>query len=312
MSGPQAVSGEPVSPEALEPAVAGDDASIESPAGVVRMRSAGTGPPVLLVHSINAAASAAEVAPVHAGLTDRYRVHTPDLPGFGRSDRPAVHYTPSLYVDALSAVVEHVAREDAAPIHGLGLSLGGELLARTVEALPTRFASLTLATPTGFDARSARSTGERGSTREVAWLRRFLARERVGAGAFSLLSRDRVIRYFLGRTLGGDPIDPALLAYACRTVRVDGARHAPLSFLSGSLFGRDARALYESLTLPVWLAHGTRGDFSDFSGADWVAERDAWQRTRFATGAIPWFPKQGPFLDALRTFLAGGDVPSTA
>ena len=49
---------------------------------------AGSGPPLLLVHSINAAPSTAEVRPLFDHYRRTHTVFAPDLPGFGASPRP--------------------------------------------------------------------------------------------------------------------------------------------------------------------------------------------------------------------------------
>jgi pimeloyl-ACP methyl ester carboxylesterase len=80
---------------------------LDSPAGrlslyCARPDGAGNGlPPLLLVHSINAAGSAAEVAPLFAHYRQQRAVYALELPGFGFSDRSDRAYTPRLMTDAL-------------------------------------------------------------------------------------------------------------------------------------------------------------------------------------------------------------------
>ena len=63
-------------------------------AGDIAWYEAGTGAPVVLVHAIDAAASAHEITPLFDTLRQRRRVIALDLPGFGRSDRPDIRYRP--------------------------------------------------------------------------------------------------------------------------------------------------------------------------------------------------------------------------
>ena len=58
-------------------------------------------------------------------------------------------------------------------------------------------------------------------------------------------------------------------------------------------------------THPVWMPHGTRGDFGDFSEVGVVAARPNWQVQPFATGALPHFEQPDEFLAAYEKFLAG-------
>jgi hypothetical protein len=62
---------------------------------------AGRGAPLLLVHSVNAAASAAEVRPLFEHYSATRTVFAIDLPGFGHSRRADIAYTPRLMTDAL-------------------------------------------------------------------------------------------------------------------------------------------------------------------------------------------------------------------
>ena len=64
-----------------------------------------------------------------------------------------------------------------------------------------------------------------------------------------------------------------MVEYDWRTARQPGAQHAPFAFLSGRLFSRDIRNVYEDLHLPVYVLHGTKGDFKDFSEAGWAIAR---------------------------------------
>jgi hypothetical protein len=98
-------------------------------------------------------------------------------------------------------------------------------------------------------------------------------------------------------------IDPGLLAYDYLTAHQPGARHAPFAFVSGGLLSADIGHVYEGLELPVWLAHGTRGQFSDFSAAGRVAARGNWVIQPFDTGSIPYFERPGEFIASYEQFL---------
>lgn len=294
----------------LPPAVSGEDRTIDDRAGPVTVRVAGAGRPLLLLHSINAAASAAEVAPVHEWAAQRCRVYTPDLPGYGRSDRSDRRYSIRLFTDAVHDLVDLIGREhgDDVPVDALGLSLSSEFLARAASERPERFRRLILVTPTGFDKRGERWRGPPGSSREVGWLKRFFEKPKVGEFLFRQLTRPSVVRYFLKRTFGTDAIDEQLWAYCCQSVGHPDARHAPFAFLSAQLFSADIRTILEQLDMPVWLAHGTRGDFKDFSTAGWAAARDNWTVQAFPTGALPFFETPQMFLEDLGRFLQLAEI----
>ena len=128
----QAASGFPVLPLPLD----GDYLELVAGAGRIavyyaRPESLSQQAPLLLVHSVNASASAAEVAP----LFDHYRntrpVYALDLPGYGLSDRSDRAYTPRLMTDALHAVVELIRGQcGGGPVDVLGVSLACEFVVR--------------------------------------------------------------------------------------------------------------------------------------------------------------------------------------
>jgi pimeloyl-ACP methyl ester carboxylesterase len=65
---------------------------------------------IVLLHGINAAGSSHEFREVFGDLAEQYHVVAPDLPGFGRSDRPPLRYSAALYEDF---VEEFLAEYDA-------------------------------------------------------------------------------------------------------------------------------------------------------------------------------------------------------
>ena len=69
---------------------------------------AGDGPPLLLIHSVNAAASAAEIAALLAHYRATRCVFALDLPGFGFSERSDRAYTPRLMTDAILDMVDQI------------------------------------------------------------------------------------------------------------------------------------------------------------------------------------------------------------
>ena len=91
--------------------------------------------PILLVHSINASASAFEVAPLY----DHYRQTRPtyavDLPGFGLSDRSDRAYTIRLMTDALLAALAHLRQAILLVLAVAALVQLAKMLVLTVQIL---------------------------------------------------------------------------------------------------------------------------------------------------------------------------------
>jgi len=290
-------------PDALPPAVSGDRITLGSPAGSLSVYVAGEGPPMLLVHSVNAAASAAEVRPLHEHYRRSRTVFTPDLPGFGFSTRDDGRYTPRRMTDALLAVLDEIrVRCGGAPVDALACSLSSEFLARAALESPRGLRSLALVSPTGFrGTRALRKPA--GSTLEVPGMHALLRGPGWGGALFRGLTRPGVIRFFLEKTFGSKTIDEPMWRYAVATARQPGAEHAPLQFLCARLFSADIHDVYERLTLPVWMSHGVRGDFTDYRRKRLVEGRPNWRFTVFPGGALPFFEDAEAFFAAYDGFL---------
>jgi pimeloyl-ACP methyl ester carboxylesterase len=290
----------------LPPALGGERFEFASPAGRLSAYIAGQGPPLQLIHSVNAAASAAEVRPLHERCRATRTVLSVDLPDFGFSDRSDRDYTPRLMTDAVHAAAEQMrARCGPAPIDALALSLSCEFLARAAAEAPDNYRSVALVSPTGF--RGLRPwRGAPGSARGLPWLYKALRGPGSGWGGavFRALTAPGVIRYFLRRTWGSREIDEALWAYGVLTTRAAGAEHAPLHFIAANLFSADIHTVYERLGMPVWMSHGVRGDFTDYRGKGIVEARPNWQFSVFPTGALPYFEVPEDFFNAYDRFLA--------
>jgi pimeloyl-ACP methyl ester carboxylesterase len=265
--------------------------------------------PLLLVHSVNAAASAAEVRPLFEHYARSRAVYALELPGFGASERTDRVYSPRLMTDALLLCAEEIARRHGGQIDALAVSLSSEFLARAATERPALFRSVALVSPTGWN-RGASLRGPAESTRLQPAVLKLLRGPGWGRALFRGLTQPRVIRYFLQRTWGSHEIDEALWQYDVLITQQKGAEHAPLYFVSGGLFSADIRTVYEALAQPVWVGHGVRGDFTDYGGLDEVRGRPHWHIRSFQTGALPYFERLSEFCsayDAFSTGLPGAD-----
>lgn len=259
-------------------------------------------PPLLLVHSMNAAGSAAEMAPLFQHYRRDRVVYAIDLPGFGFSDRSDRAYSPRLMTDALIAVLAHIRSSlGVQMVDVAGLSLSGEFVARAQTEKPEWVRRVALISPTGF-SRKKRRYGPPGTTLLVPWLHRLLTRPGWTQGIYNTLTRPGVIRYFLTRSWGSKQIDETLWRYDLITTQQPGARHAPLVFVSAGLFSADINTLYESMRCPVWVSMATRGDFTDYQGRSTLADHTNWQFHTVEGGALPYFEDLSAFTAQLDLF----------
>ena len=236
-------------PHALElpPALLAERREFEGRAGRLSYYADGAiGAPLLLIHSVNAAASAYEVRPLFEHCRASRRAYALDLPGFGFSERGDREYTLRLYADAILDMVDEIRRDcGAESVDALALSLGGEFLARAASEHPDRFASVALVSPTGL-RKSDRLYGPPGSVRGIAPVKAFWDFPLWSRAFFDLLNSRASQRYFLAKSFGSDAaIDPGLLEYDYLTAHQPGAQHAPFAFISGLLFSADITRVYE-------------------------------------------------------------------
>lgn len=270
--------------------------------------------PLLLVHSVNAAASAAEMRPVFERYGGLRPVVAMELPGFGSSERGALEYTPKAMANAILRTVAHL--RDAGfrrPVDLMAVSVSCEFAALAALLQPQWFASVALVSPTGLDAIWPEPY-QSGRTKEKPLLRRVLEAPWWSQALFRLITNEASVRYFLRRAWGSTAIDQQLLAYSLRTVRQPGARFAPLAFIAGALFTRGIAKLYPRLPQPVWIARGVRGDFTSYDGLAHGKVPDNWTVEVFGTGALPYFEAPALFASRYDAFLrrAAGAEPAKA
>lgn len=198
-------------------------------------------PDLLLCHGIHAAGSSYEFEPIFERLAENYHAIAVDLPGFGRSDRPPLVYSPTIYEEFLGDFARDVTEE---PIV-VASSLTGAFA--TAAAEEGGFERLVLICPTD------ETTGER------PWLRTLLRSPVVGSGLFNLLVSKPSLRRFLDRDgyYDASSIDADEVEYAWRSAHQPGARFAPASFASGHLDPDfDLQTELAALDVPTTLVWG--------------------------------------------------------
>lgn len=259
-------------------------------------------PPLLLLHSVNAAASAYEMSPLFKYYAALRGVCALELPGFGGSERSDRTYSVRMMTDAVHEILPEMSKHfGEGPVDAIALSLSCEFLARAATERPDAFRTLAFVSPTAFNRRShLEGKGHRGMPLLLAFLRRGPWRRAL----FDWLTSRALIRYFLNKTWGSRYIDEGLLDYDWITARQPGARHAPYFFVSGFLFSRDAPQLYRALSLPIWMVHGNKGDFTDYSRVPEVAALPNWHIQSMKTGALPHFEAFADFVAGYDAFLA--------
>jgi pimeloyl-ACP methyl ester carboxylesterase len=268
--------------------------------------------PLLLVHSVNAAASAFEMEPLYSRQALRRPVFALDLPGFAAADKPDILYTPVLMCEAIEAAMDWISHNvTAAPIDIVALSLSCEFATEAVLNHPSSVRSVALISPSGMEGRRATEKYEAGRTRQSKLALKMLRSTAFGRGLYRLLTPRMSMRWFLSRTWGTKHFDRRLLEHSRTCAALPGAEHLPLQFICGGLFTRGIIERYRALPVPVWVAHGHRGSFTDFracpvpTGVSTTAASHPVERTVFDAGAMPHFELPDAFDKAYQRFLLG-------
>ena len=296
----------------LTPALTGQRLEIETEAGLISFYTDApsgneSNTPLLLIHTVNAAAGAHEIRPLY----DHYRklrpVYALDLPGYGFSERSDRDYLPRLMTDAIHYVCNEIMqRHGTDNLHALAVSLSTEFLSHAAVEKPNRFKSIALVSPTGFTKKNP-TNGLPESNKGVPFLLKVFRKPFVGPPIFRLLTVRRSIRFFLRGIWGSKEIDEAMYAYSCLTTRQPNAHCAPLWFLSAFLFSKDINNVYESLSQPVWMSHGVRGDFTNYCWKETISEKTNWKFDVFQTGALPYFEELEKFSELYSHFIENSE-----
>ncbi|UPW00233.1 alpha/beta hydrolase [Halorussus gelatinilyticus] len=243
-------------------------------------------PDVLLLHGVHAAASNKEFDQIFDQLAKTHHVVAPDLPGFGRSDRPPLTYSAALYTAFVTDFAEDVT-EDAACV---ATSLSGAY-ATLAQHQSSPFTRLVLVAPTG-------DTGPRRT-----WLRSLIRSPLVGQALFNLLTSKRSLHFFDNREAYSTEASytESDVDYQWETAHQPGARFAPASFVSGYLDPDvDLGEELVRLDVPVTIVWGRDATVSPLEEGEELAEQaDAKLVVFDEAKLLPHAEHPGPFLDVL-------------
>lgn len=266
-------------------------------------RKAG-GRPLVLLHSINAAASAYEMGPLFEHYRSQRTVYALDWPGYGFSDRSPQIFSAQLFADALTEFLSSQVGEAADVV---ALSLGAEFAARAALARPELFHSLTLLSPTGMNpsARANRSqiAKRTGISNAVHPL---ISAGLWGGPLFDLVASHSSIGFFLKKSFTG-AIPPGFVEYAYASAHQPGAEHAPLYFLSGKLFTPEVRSLiYEKLKVPALVIYD-RDAYTTFGALqELLMVNPLWQAVRLVPSqGMPHFERTADTAEVIDAFWKG-------
>jgi len=251
------------------------------------------GRPLVLLHSINAAANAYEVRPLFLHYQNQRPVYALDLPGFGFSERSNREYSVELYVAAITDFLKDIVGE---PADVIAMSLSSEFAAIAAQQSPDLFHSLTLISPTGLSSTQTQ-------IQENENLYQLLSNPIWSQAVYDLLVSKPGLRYFLNMSFDGN-VDEHLLDYHHRSSHQPGARYAPLKFVSGALFTANIfEATYKQLSVPTMVLYDTDPNVNFDRLPDILNSNTNWRARRILnTRGLPHFERLDMIVSALDAF----------
>jgi len=261
----------------------------------------GKGTPLVLLHSINAAASACEMKPIFEHFQGKRPVFALDMPGYGFSERSDRLYTPQLYQNAIRELLENAVGE---PADLIALSLSCEFAALCSAHSSDLIRSLVMISPTGFSPPRNDKITDRANRRGArSKLYALLAVPLWNRPLYDLISSRPSIQFFLNKSFEG-LVPDHLVDYAYHTAHQPGAQYAPTYFLSGKLFTPAVReTVYKTLDLPVLVLYD-RDPYTHFEMLPlMLQEHENWQGVRISpTKGLPHWEQPEKTFNAMENF----------
>ncbi|NMC82393.1 MAG: alpha/beta fold hydrolase [Armatimonadetes bacterium] len=272
--------------------------------GRVAYFHAGSGHPVVLIHSHNAAASAYEYRQIIAELAEGYRVFIPDLPGFGMSDRRRRPYFPDTYIRFLLEFLRDVVRQPATVIAS---SLSAAHAIRAAVEQPELIADLVVVAPTGLIESTVKPEHPlplvSAALRVPVW----------GQSVFNIVVARSAIQKYLRRQVFRNPwhVTEDMIEQAWLTAHQPNALEAPQSFISGATW-LDVRDDYTKVTQPLMVVWGRDDVINPYvrNAGALSANSQAAIRLIADSGALPQEEQSERFLDIATEFMSeNGHAP---
>ncbi len=232
----------------IEPPLAGEDQVWKWRDYDISFTTAGSGPPLVLIHGLWAGMSSAQWENNFNVLSQQFRVYALDLIGFGRSSKPALTYDAGIYVDLIADFLNEVVEEPAIIV---AADHAAPCVIEVAACQPESITRLVLNTPTGLTRfADPPSLGQRLRYR---WLRLPVA----GTLSYFWTVSKRRLANQLRMEAVEDPslITPAMIQNAYRQAHQPGAKWAPIAMRCGRL-NANVRESYGRLTQPILILWG--------------------------------------------------------
>lgn len=264
----------------------------------------GTGHPIVLLHSINAVASAHEMRPLVQRLIRETNqpIYVLEWLGFGHSDRPETAYTPELLEGQLDHFLTKVVKSGRGS-DVIGFSLGATYAAQVARQKPNLVRSLVAIEPTGFG----------GEPQEIGkgWSRLLFTLPAVQRAFYERLTTPDALYAFARDNLFSTEfgVPDEYVEYGAETARMEGASRPLDDFLEGRLFPEDPIDLFLHLPQPLLIVHGTVTDrrLESYEALPELDDRPNTYVFALPAGALPHWERPSAVMDRIKKFYADLD-----
>ena len=162
----------------------------ETPMGKMAYGVSGSGKPLLLVHGAYPGASSFEWEAIKDELSKHYTVYTPDLLGFGESEKPPVSYSAYTFASGLNGFIRDVIGKKTA---AAGSGAGAAFLVKAQSLEPSNFAKLILVAPEGILKRE--------TPKNAGFLKTFIDTSFIGTSLYNAAVSKAATRNFLKKEM---------------------------------------------------------------------------------------------------------------
>ncbi len=259
----------------------------------------GTGRPIVLLHSINAVASAHEMRPLVQRLKRETRrpILALEWLGFGHSDRPEISYTPELMEDQLEHFLStRVRYPGGADV--IGLSLGATYAAEVARRHRTLIYSLVAIEPAGL--------GDGPEEMGEGWSRLLFTLPGVQRAFYDRLTTPDALYRFAQQNLFTPEfgVPDEYVEYGSETARMEGASRPLDDFLNGRVFSEGARDAFLHMRQPVLILHGSVDSrrMESYRELPEIGARPNGTVHSLPTGSLPHWERPGDVMERIDEF----------
>jgi pimeloyl-ACP methyl ester carboxylesterase len=261
---------------------------------------AGSGPPILLVHSLYPGACSFEFRFLVPILARTHRVIAFDLLGCGLSAMPDISYSADLYVEHIVDAVKELVSE---PVCIVGSSLGAAFSIQAAARAADQVRALIGICPTGLgDVLGGDPTP---AQRSLAVLLRTPV---VGESTFNGMASSPALRRFLRTQIYADPqsVTKDVIDHYYAVTHQPGARFVPAHYAAGLLNCNVARDLpfVAAPLLVIWGEQASRFNPLGKAGEYVRLAKDARLITILGSGLLPHEENPDASATAIESFLA--------